>query len=62
MKLRQHALLGSLITVDEIQVTAGVLHCLAEEREKLRIEVNAPSRVRVIGDPQAPASVPESPD
>ena len=44
---------------------ANIEHLLrgaAEERERLKVEVDARPRVRIMGDPTAPAAVPESPD
>jgi hypothetical protein len=47
----------------EVENLERILHNLAEEREHLKIELNAPSRVVVWGDdPTSPASVPEKPD
>ncbi len=39
-----------------------ILRAVAAERESLKIELGAKDRVTVIGDRNAPAAVPESPD
>ena len=46
----------------ELRVTEEILHSVVVERERLRIELNAPTRVKVLGDRNAPAAVPECPD
>ncbi len=39
-----------------------ILQDVAEEKELLRVELGAPSRVLIMGERSAPAAVPESPD
>ena len=46
----------------EVDDAERILHDVAAERETLRIELKAPPRVRVLGDANAPAAVPESAD
>ncbi len=44
------------------QFIEQILHELAVERERLKVEMDAPLRVQVLGDSNSPAAVPESPD
>lgn len=59
-EVRQMIALESLY--DDVKSLERVLHAVAEERERLRVELRAPSRVRILGDPNQPADVPENPD
>ncbi len=43
--------------VDNVQT---ILHGVAEERERLRVELKSPQRVKILGDPNSPAAVPEN--
>ena len=44
----------------EVENIERILRGVAEEKERLRVELNAPDRVKVLGDPNAPAAVPEN--
>jgi predicted RNase H-like nuclease (RuvC/YqgF family) len=44
----------------EIENIERILHSAAQERERLRLELDSPPRITVWGDP--PAAVPENPD
>jgi hypothetical protein len=46
----------------EVQSLERVLARIADERELLRVNLSALPRVRVVGDSNNPAPVPESPD
>ena len=46
----------------EIDGIEHILHNVAEERERLKIELKADLRVKVLGDPNFPAAVPTCPD
>jgi chromosome segregation ATPase len=46
----------------ELRRRDAILNTLAEERDRLQIELNAPSRVTILGNPDSPAEVPEKPD
>jgi hypothetical protein len=39
-----------------------ILQAVVDERERLKIELQSPPRVSVMGDRNAPAAVPENPD
>ena len=47
---------------DEIENIERVLRTVAEERERLTVELKAGPRVSILGDRNSPADVPESPD
>ena len=44
----------------EVDNIERILHGVAEERERLRVELKSPPRVKIHGDPNAPAAVPEN--
>ncbi|MGO9114476.1 MAG: polysaccharide biosynthesis tyrosine autokinase [Thermoguttaceae bacterium] len=44
----------------DIENIERLLHGAAEERERLRVELRSRNRVEVLGDPNAPAAVPEN--
>ncbi len=46
----------------EVENVGRILQRVAEERETLRVELKSPQRVKVLGDPNSPAAVPECPD
>jgi predicted nucleic acid-binding Zn-ribbon protein len=46
----------------EVDTIEQVLHSVAVERETLIVELQAGSRVRVLGDPNSPADMPEDAD
>jgi uncharacterized protein involved in exopolysaccharide biosynthesis len=50
------------IALADVQSLERVLAKIADERELLRVNLNASPRVRVVGDPNNPAQVPELPD
>ena len=40
-----------------------ILHGVADERERLKVELEYPRpRITIVGDPSSPAAVPENPD
>ncbi len=47
---------------NDINNLQKILQDVAEEKELLRVEVDAPTRVEIVGERSAPAAVPESPD
>ena len=46
----------------EVENVERILREVGEERERLRVELKSPRRVEILGDPNSPAAVPESPD
>jgi hypothetical protein len=46
----------------EVENIERILRSLREEGERLRLELRGSPRVKVLGDPNAPAAVPECPD
>jgi polysaccharide biosynthesis transport protein len=54
---------GALMQMEDIRVLEQMVHALAVERESLKVELNSPPRVVILGDnPRSPATVPEKPD
>jgi len=55
--------INAQMAMDEVRGIEQIVHKLTEECEMLKMELNAPSRVVVLGDdPTSPASVSEKPD
>jgi hypothetical protein len=46
----------------DLENTERILHTVVEERERLKIELQSPPRVSIVGDKNMPAAVPENPD
>jgi hypothetical protein len=46
----------------DLDAIERTLRKVVDERERLKIDLKAPSRVQVVGDKNAPAAVPENPD
>jgi len=45
-----------------VESNERVLHDVADERERRRVKLKSKGRVKVLGDQNSPANVPESPD
>ena len=56
------ASIAATMAAEEVRLHEQVLRTVTVEREMLRIELHARPRVRVIGDPNTPAAVPECAD
>jgi hypothetical protein len=46
----------------DLEIAERILHAVAEERERLKVELDSPPRVSILGDKASPAAVPENPD
>ena len=57
-----HTSVSAQMARAEVESVERILRAVTEEREVLRVELKAGSRVRVLGDRNSPAAIPECPD